>query len=217
MKAFMRISLWAVGLTLATALAVAPAKAQFSGCGAGVFGEGIIGNAEFGGPPSISMTGTKYGVSGECGFKYSMLYIGLGAEYSWFQGDLEKLGVQNDLTLYSRGGIILDRTLWYAHGGWTQLKTAGPKIDGIKLGVGVEQKLLSTPLYWDLRYTYAVYDETDVSPSLAGIDLTSHSIRLGMSLKFGPGMFGGSGPIFVNEDHNTPQGCDPKIDRGCKR
>jgi len=68
----------------------------------------------------------------------------------------------------------------------------------------------------DLRYTYAVYDESDLGlpPS---VDLTSHSFRLGLNLKFGPGMFGGKGPVFSNEDYSRSEGCDPKIDRGCKK
>ncbi len=217
MKVLSRIML-AAALAVATAFAVQPAKAQFSGCGAGVFGGGTIGSLSGGGSPiGISADGQQVGVTAECGWKFGSLYLGGGAEYGWVYGDLEKLGAKNDLTIFTKAGVVVSNaTMLYAHAGWTQISTSGPDLTGWKAGLGSETKLGTTPLYLDLRYTYAVYDESDLGlpPS---VDLTSHSFRVGLNLKFGPGMFGGSGPIFSNEDHNTPAGCDPKIDRGCKR
>ena len=215
-----RITLLLAGLAAATIFAVSPtpAKAQFSGCGAGVFGGGTIGTASISSfPVSASSEGFAPGVTAECGWKFGSLYLGGGAEYSWQYGDLETF-VKNDLTIFAKAGVVVtNTTMIYAHAGWSQLDTIGPKIDGWKVGLGSETKLGSTPLYLDLRYSYAVYDADDISPGLGSVvDLNSHNFRVGLNLKFGPGMFGGKGPMFSNEDYSS-QGCDPKIDKGCKK
>jgi len=214
-----RISLLLTGLVAASIFAVTPAKAQFSGCGAGVFGGGTIGTASISAiPVGLFADGWSPGVTGECGWKFGSMYLGAGVDYSWQYGDLEKIGVKNDLTIFAKAGVVVSNTaMVYAHGGWTRLSTSGPDIDGWKAGLGSEIKLSNTPLYLDLRYTYAVYDAGDIHPSLSVVDLTGHSFRVGLNVKLGPGMFGGKGPVFSNEDYSRSEGCDPKIDRGCKK
>ena len=209
------ISLFAA-LAAATVFAITPAKAQFSGCGAGVFGGGTIGSVSGFGPPiGISADGWAPGVNGECGWKFGSIYFGAGVDYSWQYGDLEKIGFKNDLTVYAKAGVVITNTsMIYLHGGKAWLQTSGPNVDAWKIGVGSETKLGATPLYLDLRYTYMIVDEADLGlPS--SIDVTGHSVRVGLNLKFGPGMFGQKGPMFTNEDYSS-QGCDPKT-ANCKK
>lgn len=213
-----RITILLAALAFASLLAVnpAPAKAQFSGCGAGAFGGGTIGSLGTGGPVSISSEGSFAGVTAECGWKFGSIYLGAGADYSWQFGDLEKLGLKNDFTVFGKAGVVVtSTTMIYAHGGKAWLYTSGPNIDAWKIGAGLETKLANTPLYLDVRYTYTVADEKDLGfpPS---VDVTSHSLRFGVNAKFGPGMYGQKGSMFSNEDYSS-QGCDPKIDKGCKR
>lgn len=217
MRSLYRISLGLVALCAAAIYSVQPAKAQFSGCGAGVFGGGTIGSLNAGGPVSISSEGSNAGVNAECGWKFGAIYIGAGVDYSWQFGNLEKIGLENDLTLYGKAGfVVANNVMLYGHAGKAWLATSGPDIDAWKLGAGLETKLSNTPLYLDVRYTYTIADEADLGlPSV--VDVTGHSVRLGLNVKFGPGMFGGKGAMFVNEDHNSSTGCDPKIDKGCKR
>ena len=215
MKVLSRISLY-IALAVATAFAVQPASAQFSGCGAGVFGSGVIGTADFGAPFGLQSTGWAPGVTAECGWKFGSMYVGLAGDYAWIQGDLEKLGFKNEMYLYGKGGVVVSNaTMIYAHAGWKQISTSGPDLTGWAGGIGSETKLGSTPLYLDLRYTYSVYDESKLGlPST--IDLNSHAFRVGLNVKLGPGMFGGKGPVFSNEDYAST-GCDPKTDKNCKR
>ena len=200
------------GLACATIFAVQPASAQFSGCGAGVFAGGTIGTLSAGGPGGLSADGWSPGITGECGWKFGAMYLGAGADYSWQYGDLEKLGLKNDLTIFGKAGVVVtNTTMLYAHAGRAWLSTSGPDVHAWKLGIGSETKLGLTPTYLDLRYTYMIVDEKDLGlpPS---IDVTGHSFRVGLNFKFGPGMFGGKGPIFSNEDYAS-KGCDPKIQK----
>lgn len=218
MRSLYRISLGLVALCAAAIYSVQPAKAQFSGCGAGVFGGGTIGTASIAPIPfDFALSGWAPGVTAECGWKFGQMYLGAGAEYSWQKGDLDAL-VKNDLTVFAKAGVIVtNTTMIYAHAGWSRLSTIGPDVDGWKVGLGSETKLGNTPLYLDLRYTYAIYDADDISPGLGSVvDLNSHNFRVGFNVKLGPGMFGQKGPMFVNEDY-TSHGCDPKIDKGCKK
>ena len=65
-------------------------------------------------------------------------------------------------------------------------------------------------MYLDLRYTYANYDISDMAPP--GVDASTHSVRLELNVKFGPGMFGQREQMFTTEDDApAPRHSDPKL------
>jgi hypothetical protein len=211
-----RIIILLGALCAAIVASVSPAKAQFSGCGAGAFGSGTIGMLSAGGPVGISSSGYSLGVTGECGWKFGAMYLGAGVDWSNQYGDLNTVGLRSDLTVFGKAGVVVSNTaMIYAHAGRAWLTTTGPDVNAWKIGAGTEIKLANTPLYLDFRYTYTMADEKDLGLP-AGIDVTGHSVRAGLNVKFGPGMYGSKGALFSNEDYAS-QGCDPKIDRNCKR
>ena len=196
-------------LTGAMLLGISPAAAQWTGCGAGIHGAMANANLTAGGPIGISSQGQTAGVEVNCDYKAQAFVFGAFVEYDKVFGDLEKLGVKTDLTVGGRAGILFNaHSLLYLHGGWTQLDV-GPKLDGIKLGLGNEFRIPNSPIYMDLRYTYAIYDVQDLgAPST--VDANAHIFRLGAKLKFGPGMFGQKGPMLA-DDPPEVVGSDPKI------
>jgi len=211
-----RIIILLGALCAATVASVSPAKAQFSGCGAGAFMGGTIGRVSGFGPPiGVDATGYSPGITGECGWKFGSMYLGAGVDYSWQYGDLETIGLKNDFTVFGKAGVVVSNTaMVYAHAGRAWLTTTGPDLHAWKIGAGTEIKLSNTPLYLDFRYTYAMVDSKDVG--FPGIDVTGHSIRAGLNVKFGPGMYGSKGALFSNDDYAS-QGCDPKIDKNCRK
>lgn len=186
------------------------AGAQWTGCGAGVHGGVLAGQVDNGGPIGIGSQGQAAGVSVNCDYRMQAFVAGAFAEYSWIFGDLETVGVEKDLTLGGRLGVLVNQgSLLYVHAGWSRLDIGGGgDVDGWKIGLGNEFRIPNSPMYLDLRYTYSDYDISDMAPP--GVDASAHSVRLGLNLKFGPGMFGQKGPMFTHEEDPKPRVTDPK-------
>jgi len=175
----------------------------WSGCGVGGNLGMTAGQVSAGGPIGIGSSGPAIGVTGFCDVRYSNFVVGAEANYDWFYGDLSTLGVNNDLTLGGRAGFLTNgETLLYGHLGWTQIDTTLGKFNGYKIGPGIEFKLPGTPLYGDMRYSYASYDT-----KTPGIDAEVHTFRFGVKLKFGPGGFD---KPFSDEVAKAKPGCDAK-------
>lgn len=175
----------------------------WSGCGVGGNLGMTAGQVSAGGPIGIGSSGPAIGVTGFCDVRYSNFVVGAEANYDWFYGDLSTLGVNNDLTLGGRAGFLTNgETLLYGHLGWTQIDTTLGKFNGYKIGPGIEFKLPGTPLYGDMRYSYANYDT-----KTPGIDAEVHTFRFGVKLKFGPGGFD---KPFSDEVAKAKPGCDAK-------
>lgn len=207
MRVFRFISLLA-GLGLAMTFAVTPANAQFTGCGVGVFGALGHGQVDLG-PVDIGLGGQQAGLNVSCDVKMGQIVVGAGADYGWMFGDLEKFGIDHNIYLYGRAGLLVNElSLFYGHAGLTRYEGSGGHLDGYKLGVGTELKLPKTPGSLDLRYSYV----TLTDEILPGRDTTGHEFRIGLSFKIGPGMFGGKGPVF----EDMPVACDPKM-ANCKK
>lgn len=186
-----------------------PAKAQWTGCGAGVHGGLVVGALDVPGPIDIGSNGQAAGVSINCDYRMNVFVAGAFAEYDWIFGDLKTVGVKNDTTFGGRLGILINAgSLLYTHAGWSRLNTTIGDIDGWKLGLGNEFRVPNSPMYLDLRYTYSRYDISDFAPP--GIDANTQTFRVGLNLKFGPGMFG-KGPLFTTEDETKARSADPKM------
>lgn len=180
-----------VAFALLVGLWVSPASADkttWNGCGVGGQLGMASGLVDFGGPVGIGSAAPAIGSTIFCDARFGQFVAGLEASYDWFQGDLKTVGIKNDLTLGGRAGFLVNsETLLYAHLGWSQVDTSlAGKIEGYKIGPGVELKLPNAPVYLDLRYAYASYDVSTLAPGLAA---ETHTFRFGAKIKFGPGGF----------------------------
>ena len=214
----MRKQIATFALVVGSLFAPAIAQAQWNGCGGGIYGAFLDGNVEIASPVSLSAQGQKAGVTLNCDAKLQAFVLGAEVDYGKVLGDLHDLGVKTDLTLTGRFGVLINQgSLLYAHAGWSRLDTDFGKMDGWKLGLGNEFRVPNSPVYLDLRYTYASYDLKDLIPSAPNTDTFSHEFRLGLKVKFGPGMFGGTGKLIVADDNDhVPEICDPKL-ANCKK
>lgn len=203
------------GLMAAAAIIVAaslivPAKAHaWSGCGAGVHGSFVVGEADFGAPINISSNGQMAAASLNCDVRFNAIVLGAEVAYGFLFGDLEKLGAERDLAVTGRFGVLVSPTAMpYLHLGWTQLDTTAGNMDGLRGGVGLEARISDSPLYLDLRYSYTKYDD-DLFP--ASIDVSSHMVSLGLKFKFGPAYQ----PKGIFDDAPAAKPCDKKL-ANCK-
>ncbi len=197
-----------------------PAHAQWTGCGVGVTGAMWNGQVSSSFPVDFGTTGERMGGLFNCDYKVQAFVFGAEVSKTWSFGDMNTLGIKDDLNAMGRLGVLLTpASLLYAHGDWTRTSTnfgpGGPNhIDGWGLGIGNEFKLPNSPIYIDLRYTHEFYDLKAFAPT--GVKAESDEFQVALKFKFGPGMFGsGNGSIFSNEVDPAPP-CDPKL-AGCKK
>jgi hypothetical protein len=157
-------------------------KGGWTGCGVGVSGAGVIGQADFGAPVNISSEGQLVSVLLACDVQAGQMVFGGAIEHGWFFGDLNKIGLDTDLTIRGRAGfLIAPNTLLFGHAGWSRVETTGAgSIDGWKFGPGISIKLPNSSAFLDFRYDYGVWD----SP-FSGVDLTSHAAVVSLTFKFG--------------------------------
>ncbi len=191
----------------ALAFSASPSLAQWDGCGIGG-GTGIwMGQIDFG-SAGIGTQGQKVGVTVNCDRKMGAFVAGGEVNYDWFLGDAKDAGITRELSVLGRLGVLTNKeNLLYVVAGWGQTETSGPKVDGWKVGFGDEFRIPNSPMYLDLRALYTSYDAKDIGlPS----GYTANSLEAGarLKLKFGPGMFGASGPIF---EEPKAKHCDPKM------
>ena len=161
----------------------AAAGPSWTGCGVGVHVGRANADADFGAPINIGANGTMGGVSVLCDGNWDRFVLGLFAEYDRVWGDLHTLGVNSDITLGGRAGVLITQAaLAYAHVAWSRVDAGSglSNIDGIKIGAGIEVKIPDTPFSLDLRYTHAMYENVANS----GIDVSADEARLGLNYRF---------------------------------
>lgn len=187
------------------ALAAAPAAAQWTGCGAGVGGGIMFGEANFGGPVGAGAQGQKAGITVNCDYRMQAFVLGGEVNYDWNFGDLHTLGAKHELSALARMGILTSPTnLLYLAAGWGRTDVGTLKVDGWKLALGDEFRIPNSPIFLDLRATYTRYDEKDISPSFTGVRVDSLEAGARLKLRFGPGMYGTGGQIFDTKAENDP-------------
>jgi hypothetical protein len=198
---------------LASAFAY-PAQAQWTGCGMGAGGSYIVGSA-WSGDVGLSTNGEKAGVTLNCDWRlpHSVLVIGGEANYDWIFGSAEAVGFKNEYSFLARAGALTSNTnLVYVAGGWGQMDSNYGKGSNWKLGLGDEFRIANSPLYMDLRLTYTRFDADAFGGLMAGVTKDAFEGGLRLKLKFGPGMMGGTGPLFTTEDYPVEgKGSDPKL------
>lgn len=191
----------ALAVSLVFVLAVT-AKAEdhkgWQGCYVGGFGAAVHGAADLGGGFDLGAKGQMLGGTLGCDVLIGPRFVAGGfTEYGRMFGDLHKnIGVDNDWTVGARAGLLINSsTLLYGHGDWSRIDTSGPHFDGWKAGAGVEMKLPAYPQWsLDLRYSHGWYDNVASS----GVNVTSDSVRLGLTWKFGAAT---PVSLFTSEDN----------------
>jgi hypothetical protein len=194
---------------------VVPAHAQWTGCGFGAGAAMFMTQAEVASPVSIGTDGQKAGVTLNCDYRAGAFVFGGEFNYDWVFGNASTVGVENDFSALGRLGVLTSRdNLLYAVAGWGRsdvtFGSTNLQVDSWRIGLGDEFRIPNSPAYLDMRLLYVTHDEKDISPSLTGLKINSLEAGLRLKFKFGPGMFGGSGPLFTNEVDPVPAG-DSKI------
>jgi hypothetical protein len=193
------------------------AAAQWTGCGIGVGGAmqyALAGVSDVG----IGASGEKAGLTLNCDMRMTSFVGGIEANYDWFFGGLhDTVGAKDELSILGRLGVLTNNAnLLYAVAGWGQTSTNDMgKVGSWRVGLGDEFRIPNSPIYLDMRALYIRYDEGDVCPHCTGLKIDGLEAGVRLKLKFGPGMFGGSGPMFTTEDYKvTGTGHDPKLNPG---
>lgn len=179
----MRLKAMMMALALLAMAGVSPAVAGTS-CGVGVAGGREVGLVGLGGGIGLGSSGGTVGVTARCDLMLQNgLVVGARAGYSWFENDLKTIGLNTDLTLGARAGVLaLPKVLMYGHVDWSQIDTSGgSKVNGWKFGPGIETRLnTAAPLYLSAEYSYGRYDNVIGS----GLNARSDDVRLGLTWKF---------------------------------
>lgn len=205
------ISIAGVAYAALAILSVEPAKAQWTGCGVGAGGSLTYGLATNGSPVGIGTQGQKAGVSVNCDYRMQAFVVGVEANYDWWFGDAHTLGAKTELSILGRFGVLTNPSnLLYVGAGWGQIDLNSAELNSWKIMFGDEFRIPNSPLYLDLRATYSRYDETDLG--FSGPQISSLEAGARLKVKFGPGMFGGKGPMFT-DDQPEPRvrSSDPKM------
>lgn len=213
----MKIKYAIVGLAAFAAFGASAARsdAQWIGCGVGVGGSILFGELSAGGPVGLGTNGQKAGGTFNCDYRMQAFVVGAEINYDWAFGDIETLGVKTDLSVLGRLGVLTSSAnLLYVGAGWGQTDV-GPRIDSWRIALGDEFRIPNSPMYMDLRATYIRYDESDAGlPGSVKLESLEAGARL--KFKFGPGMFGNSGPLFDSGEVHPAPACDPKM-ANCRR
>lgn len=206
-----------LGIVLSLAFAMilvtlySPTKAKagtsWTGCGAGIHGALVTGNAAFGNA-HVGQNGESGGVSVFCDYQMQALVAGLFVEGDAIWGDLHTSAKVNyDLTVGGRLGVLASQqALLYGAGQFTRIYTSNGinDLDSVGLGGGIEVKIKGTPASVDLRYMHLWVGN---KPFPAGVDVTADTIRLGLNFKLGPNLQ----PVLYDDTPEPPAPCDPKL------
>lgn len=187
---------------------LAPTKAKANpGCSVGAGAAHVSGHVDTGSPINIGAEGQKMLIEMACDSAIAKDWLaGIGINYGFFSGDLDKLGAQNDLTVFGRVGPKVGGAWVYGHAGHTWIDTSGGQLDGWKYGLGVETRLLlDSPVYFDLRYSRV--DLNDVFGS--GMDIQADEMMALFKWKFEPKKLPVIAPWLENEDNSKAS--DPKM------
>jgi len=210
MKVMLKTMIGIVGLLLS----IPSANAQWTGCGIGAGGSMLFGEISNGGPVGYGASGEKAGLTVNCDYRMQAFVLGGEVNYDWTFGDLNTLKVNNELSVLARLGVLTNNSnLLYGAIGWGQLDTSAVgRVNSWKIALGDEFRIPNSPMYADLRVTYTRYNEDDIGISGAKVESLEGGIRL--KLKFGPGMFGNKGDLFMVEEPAPPK-CDGNVKKNC--
>ena len=130
-----------------------------AGCGVGASVGWTNADLELPGPINIGANGSRIGGRALCDGQFQSFIFGLFVDYDWQFGDLNTLGVRNELGLGGKLGIAVSQSATlYTHAGWYRADGTFGHVDGLGYGVGSTLKLAGSPFEIDLRATRKVYD-----------------------------------------------------------
>ena len=88
------------------------------------------------------------------GYDFNLNGAVIGAQVEL--GDTDETG--RDIAVSARaGGVVGERVLLYAHGGYTNLEVADINLDGVRVGGGIEYAV-SDNIYVNAEYRYSNYE-----------------------------------------------------------
>jgi hypothetical protein len=178
----MRKTLFGSVLALAALLAGAmPAAAINTGCGVGVHGGLLEGNADVG-PLHLGVDGQSVGGSVFCNYRMGAMVIGAFAEMDKVFGDLDSLlGIDTTISAGGRVGVMpTNNALVYTGVQHTWIRGAGDSLAAWGVFGGLEVDIADTPLSLDMRYTH-LFVEDVLGPTA---DVAGKSIRVGLNWSF---------------------------------
>lgn len=179
------LTLAAIGIAMAAF--ATPASAQWTGCGVGVGGSVVDGQAY--NTIGISLQGEKGDIQVFCNKQMGQFVVGAAVSYGLFWGDVKDVGkIKDEWGGLLRAGILTDRAqdnLFYLHVGGTHIDASGGKANGFKLGLGDEWKLgnAGAPVTVDLRGSYTQFNPDDFGVPTS-VKVNSYEVRLGVNVAF---------------------------------
>jgi hypothetical protein len=202
----MKLKALLLGGAVALGLMSSPAAA-WTGCGVSLGASAMVGSLDFGAPIDISSSGQRADVGLSCDMRMgtSPLIIGAFARYGHFFGDLETIGLEHQVSLGARAGVLASESaLIYGHAAWTRTQVTGlDGINGLTIGPGVEVRLAGSPLYLSLEYGYGIPDVSEFTSA----DVRTHEFAARLTWKF----YQTKTVAFTNESDPAPRARDPKL------
>jgi hypothetical protein len=152
---------------------------SWTGVSVGGYGAWNNVDADFGAPINIGQTGPSAGVTIAGSIQAGQFVAEIFGDYGWVFGDLGDLGINNEMALGGRAGVLWGQAFVYALGAKAWADTDGGTFEGWQYGGGIQIRLPSTPTFVSLEYRRT---DWDVSGPL---DVSSDSVRAIVSWKFG--------------------------------
>lgn len=152
---------------------------SWSGIGIGVYGQWINADADFG-PANIGQNGGSAGVTLSLGYQAGQFLFEVFGDYGWVLGDLKDLGINTEMAVGGRAGVIVGQnTYLYLLGAKAWADTDWKTIDGWQYGGGVQIRFPNTPTYLSFEYRHTDWDV----PGIGGLDVSSDAVRAILTVK----------------------------------
>jgi hypothetical protein len=130
-------------------------------------------------PITFGSTGPSAGVTIAGSIQAGKFVGEIFADYGWVFGDLNDLGINNEMALGGRAGVLWGQAFVYALGAKAWADTDGGTFEGWQYGGGVQVRLPNTPTFVSLEYRRTDWDVS------GPIDVSSDSVRAILTYRFG--------------------------------
>lgn len=169
-----------IGTIRAAEPVAAPSWTGIYGGGFGQYGSGLVTDGD---PYGYGSSGPMAGVAAGLTVQAGQLVFGAEISHAWHFGDLKDVGLDRDIEITGRGGVLLgSNVLFYGHVAWSQIHTKWGDFTGWKFGPGFEVRMPDAPGWSiDMRGGLAAYDIESVH---SGADAEFFYGRVGLMKRF---------------------------------